>query len=187
MNHIKTYEVFLGLFKSKSIDKTVDTYDIVCCFQDLIDNEHTPTSITLDTNDNDLSDYNFYDKLAVTLKELDPFIRYKYLKKLEPNKFVFKFGYYSGDISHDEVKEMLLDGESKLEIFDCKATFYVNFHSSKLSDEGYNWYLGSFNNVNRMYNTIKKHKYCQRDHYYGIIVEIESKYNIVNREKYFGL
>jgi hypothetical protein len=187
MNHIKTYEGFLGLFKSKDEEKTVDTYDIVSCFLDLIDNVRITTSIRLDTNDNDISDYNFHDKFTVTLRDLDPSVRYKYLKKLEPNKYLFKFGYYSENIPNDEVKEILLDAESKLEIFDCKATFYVNLGYGNSEGEGFNYHLGDFNSVDKMYNKIAKNKYCQHDQYYGIIVEIESKYNIINREKYFGL
>lgn len=133
-----------------------------------------------------MSDYNFPERIfSLTLDDVEP-NKYKYLKKMEPNKFVFKFGYYSMDISHDEVKEMLLDGESKLEIFDCKAAFYVNLHSNKEYDEGYTYYLGRFNSVNKMFNTIKKPKNCWQDHFYAIFVEVKSKYNIINREKYFG-
>ncbi len=189
MKNIKTYESFFGLFKSNAKEKenkTIDAYDVVSCFQDLIDDKHITTSITLDANNNDLSNYNFYNGIHVTLKKLNTNVKYKHLKNLEPNKFMFKFGYYSGNISNDEVKEMLLDAESKLEIFDSNVTFYVNCGYNQDEGEGFDYYLGKFNSVDKMYNKIAKDKYCQHDQYFGIIVEIESKYDIINREKYFG-
>lgn len=186
MNHIKTYEGFLGLFKSKKTEeKTVDAYDIVSCFQDLIDDEHIVTSITLDTNNNNLDNYRFNKDFHVTLRPIDP-KKYKYLKKLEPNKFMFKIGYNSENISNDVVKEMLLDGESKLEIFDCKATFYANciLKGPHLKNPNYN--IGIFKSVDKMYNKIAEDSRIVGNIRYGFIVEVESKYNIINREKYFG-
>ena len=162
MKTIKTYEGFFDFLKKKE-KKVVSFDEVMECLYDLTDE----TRIKNELNE-PLKRAIFADEDRVVFKKRpsmgleddwdafmnDELYRDKHFR-VRKNAIAFKFTYNTDEISDEEVNELLLDCKDKLEIYNCKTSFFIGWGRSEGSSSDKEW----SDYLNMIHKTVEKIKY----------------------------
>lgn len=131
MKNLKTYEGFFDFFKNK--EKVEVTYnDIIECLYDIIDESRIEKGNIL--GGIFASDDVIWGKSEVSNHKIGDF-------NFSGNKSAisFEMTYSPNSISDKVVDELLLDCKSKLEIYNCKMSFFIGWGVDEGSSSDKEW------------------------------------------------
>ena len=180
MRYLRTYEGFLDFFKKKEKKEPVQFDDLMECLYDLTDESRIKNELNGDRFDGIFTDekYVFKRKPSMGLEDdwdafmNDELYRDKHFK-VRKNAIAFEMIYNPSEISDSEVSELLLDCRSKLEIYDCKISFFIGWGRSEGSTSDKEW-----TDFMRMIDkTVKRSTFPERPRNITIKIESPSGFN----------
>jgi hypothetical protein len=180
MKVIKTYEGFFDFFKKKEKREPVQLDELMECLYDLTDEHRISNELNGDRFAGIFADedYVFKKKSSMSLDDdHDAFMNDELYRdknfKVRKNAIAFEMIYNPSEISDSEVNELLLDCKSKLEIYDCKISFFIGWGRVEGSSSDKEW-----TDFMRMIDkTIKKSTFPQRPRNITIKIESPSGFN----------
>lgn len=161
MKTIKTYEGFFDFLKKKE-KKAVSFNEVMECLYDLTDE----TRIKNELNDARFdgifaSDDIVFGKNGDVIRLRNCLIMRLGIhqttvnRSLKSSAVAFEFTYNTDEISDEEVNELLLDCKDKLEIYNCKTSFFIGWGRSEGSSSDKEW----SDYLNMIHKTVEKIKY----------------------------
>jgi hypothetical protein len=190
MKVIKTYEGFFDFFKKKEKREPVQLDELMECLYDLTDEHRISNELNGDRLDGIFADEDYVFKKRPSLSlddDFDAFVNDELYRdkhfKVRKNAIAFEMiytpseGYYTQDgtskISDSEVSELLLDCKSKLEIYDCKISFFIGWGRDEGSTSDKEW-----TDFMRMIDkTVKRSPFPERPRNITIKIESPSGFN----------
>lgn len=146
MKIIKTYEGFFDFLKRK--EKVKISFDeVMDCLYDITDETRIKNELNGARFDGIFADEDrvvFKKRPSMGLEDdADAFMndvlyRDKHFK-VRKNAIAFKFTYNTDEITDDEVNELLLDCKDKLEIYNCKTSFFIGWGRDEGSSSDKEW------------------------------------------------
>ena len=144
MKHLKRFnEGFFDFLKKK--EKVKVTFDDVMeCLYDLTDEHRIQNKLNGDHLDGIFNDEDVvFKKITSGVEDVDAFMNdVLYRDKnftVRKNAISFRMIYNPSEISDEEVNELLLDCKSKLEIYDCKISFFIAWGRDEGSSSDKEW------------------------------------------------
>lgn len=198
MKSIKTYEGFFDFFKKKEKKPPVQFDDLMECLYDLTDESRIRNELNGDRIDGIFTDerYVFKRKSSLSLSDehdalmndtftkvllffplantyRDKHFRLSWDHSSVNNAISFRLVYNPSEISDSEVNELLLDCKSKLEIYDCKISFFIGWGRDEGSTDDREW-----TDFMRMIDkTVKRSTFPERPRNITIKIESPSGFN----------
>jgi hypothetical protein len=150
MKTIKTYEGFFDFLKKKE-KKVVNFDEVMECLYDLTDDHRIKNELNGDRFDGIFASEDsvvFKRRPSMGLEDdwdafmNDELYRDKHFR-VRKNAIAFEMTYTLSEISDSEVNELLLDCKSKLEIYDCKISFFIGWGRSEggASEKGWDDFM----------------------------------------------
>jgi hypothetical protein len=198
MKVIKTYEGFFDFFKKKEKREPVQLDELIECLYDLTDEHRIKNELNGDRFDGIFADEDvvFKKRSSMGLEDgHDAFMNDELYRdknfKVRKNAIAFEMIYNPSEISDSEVNELLLDCRSKLEIYDCKISFFIGwgragfryqnpFYKKALNsrhDEGYSSDKEWSDFMTMIDKTVKRSPFPQRPRNITIKIESPSGFN----------
>jgi hypothetical protein len=190
MKTIKTYEGFFDFLKKKE-KKVVSFDEVMECLYDLTDETRIKNELNGERLGGIFTDERYVfkrkpsmglgddhdafmnDTLQILRDYRDRHFRLSSDHSSSNNAISFRIIYNPSEISDSEVNELLLDCKSKLEIYDCKISFFIGWGRSEGSTSDKEW-----TDFMRMIDkTIMKNDYPERPRNITIKIESPSGFN----------
>lgn len=191
MRYLRTYEGFLDFFKKKEKKPPVQLDELMECLYDLTDERRIKNDLNGERLGGIFTDERYVfkrkpsmglgddhdafmnDTLQILRDYRDRHFRLSSDHSSSNNAISFRIIYNPSEISDSEVNELLLDCKSKLEIYDCKISFFIGWGRTEGSTSDKEW-----TDFMRMIDkTINRSTFPQRPRNITIKIESPSGFN----------